>query len=521
MTLLIVDDEPLSVEGIANTVLAASMDFSSIFKAYSMKQAQTVFSQHTVDILISDIEMPHGSGIDLVEWVRSQEYDTTCIFLTSFSKFEYASSAIKLKIFDYVLKPCESSQLTDTLSSAINDVKVRQEKKKKERSGEYWEETYQSRLNQFWQKLLLNDIPSEYSSLKKEIEWQHLDSSLMDNSYYELILTLIPDNVMSDWKDEYSWKYALNNIVAEILHSSSSFSYENIYTIIITKKDFPIAEKFYASCEKLIKAIHSVFPAECIGYCSPACSITNLNAMGQAMRFELSEKNSFKSTLFVKDHDYTPHAAPDFSDEKWKNALISNEPDVIINDMRTYFSKPCYTQYYDNQTMQNIYHQLLHVIYDVLKTTNLSLPQNLLSENNSSHSVVYRNIHEFIRWTEKITSEIAVLISEQNSSASMIHSLVNYIHEHLDENLSRSKLTQIVHLHPDYLSAVFHQKMGISLSEYVNEARLEKARKLLLTTNLSVSQVAIQAGFPNISYFSKLFREREGITPLQYRKKHL
>lgn len=111
-------------------------------------------------------------------------------------------------------------------------------------------------------------------------------------------------------------------------------------------------------------------------------------------------------------------------------------------------------------------------------------------------------------------------ITEQNSSASMIHTLTTYIKEHLGNDLNRAELTQVVHLHPDYLSTVFHQKMGISLSEYVNQERLNKAKNLLLTTKLPVSEVAIGSGFPNISYFSKLFKEREGLTPLQYRKTH-
>ena len=100
MTLLIVDDEPLSVEGIAATVAGSSLGFDLVYKAYSMKQAQECFQKNKIDILLSDIEMPRGSGIDLVQWVRDNQFDTLCIFLTSFSRFEYASSAIKLQIFD-------------------------------------------------------------------------------------------------------------------------------------------------------------------------------------------------------------------------------------------------------------------------------------------------------------------------------------------------------------------------------------------------------------------------------------
>lgn len=520
MTLLIVDDEPLSVEGIAASVAGSPLEFDTIYKAYSMKQAQAIFQKNKVDVLLSDIEMPRGSGIDLVQWVRDKEYDTLCIFLTSFSRFEYASSAIKLQIFDYVLKPCENDKLTAVLSSAIDKVMEERRKKEKEQSGEYWEDSYQARLGQFWQRLLVNEIPSDYAFLKKELGWQHLDASLLDGTYYELLLVLIPDDSMLDWKEEYSWKYALSNIVSEILLTPPAFSYENVFSVVIPQKNFPIANRFYGACGQLVKTIRSVFPAECIGYCSPACAITELNAMGQVLRTEYAEKYSFKSTLFIKERSYTPHTSPAFSGERWQEALIANQPDVILTDLRTYFSRPCHNQYYDSQTIQNLYHELLHVVYDVIKAMNLTVPKGLLSENASSQTVVYRSIQEFMNWAEKLTTEIATQISEQNSSASMIHTLTTYIKEHLGDDLSRSELTQVVHLHPDYLSSVFHQKMGISLSEYVNQERLNQARNLLLTTDLPVSEVAIQSGFPNISYFSKLFREKEGLTPLQYRKRH-
>lgn len=520
MTLLIVDDEPLSVEGIAATVAGSSLGFDLVYKAYSMKQAQECFQKNKIDILLSDIEMPRGSGIDLVQWVRDNQFDALCIFLTSFSRFEYASSAIKLQIFDYVLKPCENDKLTAVLSSAIDKVTEDRRKKEKEQSGEYWEDSYQARLGQFWQRILVNEIPSDCDHLKKEMEWQHLDSSLLHEMYYLLTLVLIPDDSMLEWKEEYSWKYALSNVISEILLAPPAFSYENIFSIVVPKKDFPIANRFYDACEKLVQTIHTILPAECIGYCSSACAITELNDMGQKLRAEYAEKYSYKSALFVKERSYTPHTPPSFSGEHWQEALIANQPGLILDDLRTYFSRPCHNQYYDSQTIQNLYHQLLHVVYDVLKTMNLTAPKGLIAENASSQTVVYRTIREFMNWAEKLTTEVAVQITEQNSSASMIHTLTTYIKEHLGNDLNRAELTQVVHLHPDYLSTVFHQKMGISLSEYVNQERLNKAKNLLLTTKLPVSEVAIGSGFPNISYFSKLFKEREGLTPLQYRKTH-
>ena len=135
MTILIVDDEPLSVDGIAASLPWEALSIDHVLKAYSSEQAKKLFSQQQIDILLSDIEMPRGGGIELVQWVREKKFDTLCIFLTSYSRFEYASSAIKLQIFDYVLKPCEYEKLTEVIRSACTKVNEDSKKKKKRAVG--------------------------------------------------------------------------------------------------------------------------------------------------------------------------------------------------------------------------------------------------------------------------------------------------------------------------------------------------------------------------------------------------
>lgn len=518
MTILIVDDEPLSVDSIADSLSWDTLGIEKVYKAYSLKQAQEVFSLHTIDILLCDIEMPRGNGIELVEWIRKKEYDTVCIFLTSFSRFEYASSAIKLQIFDYVLKPCEYSKLTKVIANACHKVKENHEKKQKELSGVYWLDSCQTRTNQFWHELLISEIPSDLAYLKKELEWRHLDSSLSDRKYYLLLLILIPGEKMADWKDEFSWKYALNNIITELLTAPPVLAYDNLFSVISPEDGFTDKKTFYDVCKELISTLKQLLPAEFIGYCSPACKMEEVNAMGQLLRKEYSEKYSFHSTLFLPDILYTPHQPPNFSDELWQNSLMANHPERILYDLENYFARPSHNEYFDNQTIQHIYHQLVRVTFNVLKTCSLSMPKDLINENQDSKTVVYRSISEFLHWARHIVTEVAKLISSRDASDSAIGKLIKYIQDNISSDLNRTELTQIVHLHPDYLSALFHQQTGLSLSEYITSERLKEARRLLLSTDLPVNEIAIRTGFPNISYFSKIFKKETGSTPLKYRK---
>lgn len=123
MNLLIVDDEIYAIQGILDSVNWDRLDFDNIFTANSYSQALNIFQNEKVAILVCDIEMPYGTGLDLVEWVREHYPNTLCIFLTCHDEFQYAKQAISLKCFDYVLKPIPPKKLLEILQRASDEIK--------------------------------------------------------------------------------------------------------------------------------------------------------------------------------------------------------------------------------------------------------------------------------------------------------------------------------------------------------------------------------------------------------------
>ena len=118
MNLLIVDDEMPAIMGILDDVPWDELRFDDIFTANSYAQAVNIFRNHRVDILMCDIEMPMGSGIDLVKWVREHYPYVECIFLTCHADFFFAKEALKLSCLDYLLKPADTQEIVDVLQKA-------------------------------------------------------------------------------------------------------------------------------------------------------------------------------------------------------------------------------------------------------------------------------------------------------------------------------------------------------------------------------------------------------------------
>lgn len=93
-----------------------------------------------------------------------------------------------------------------------------------------------------------------------------------------------------------------------------------------------------------------------------------------------------------------------------------------------------------------------------------------------------------------------------------------YIYSNLsDPDLNRSSIAEYLHMSPDYLSYVFHQKFSQTLSAYITSMRIDKAKELLERTNWGMDIIAEKTGFSSSSYLHKQFKKITGITPQQYR----
>ena len=92
-----------------------------------------------------------------------------------------------------------------------------------------------------------------------------------------------------------------------------------------------------------------------------------------------------------------------------------------------------------------------------------------------------------------------------------------YLQEHLAEDISLSLLSQQFHLNPQYISQLFRSEIGVNFLTYLTDIRLDHARKLLISTDLSITDIAMESGYSDYRVFTKVFKKAEGITPSRYR----
>ena len=114
-----------------------------------------------------------------------------------------------------------------------------------------------------------------------------------------------------------------------------------------------------------------------------------------------------------------------------------------------------------------------------------------------------------------------VAAEEMPGEERTITGITRYLQEHLAEDVSLSVLSDEFHLNAQYISQLFKSEVGVGFLTYLTGIRMEKAKKLLISTSLPITDVAEQVGYSDYRVFTKAFKKSEGSTPSQYRRDFL
>lgn len=106
-----------------------------------------------------------------------------------------------------------------------------------------------------------------------------------------------------------------------------------------------------------------------------------------------------------------------------------------------------------------------------------------------------------------------------SSSHWVIESVENYINLYYNRDIKLSQLANLYFVNPQYLCRLFKNRTGTNFSSYVNNVRIDHAKRLLSTTGDDITAISMQVGFNNVTYFNRLFKKLVGMTPGEYRKK--
>ncbi|MBD2248777.1 AraC family transcriptional regulator [Nostoc sp. FACHB-888] len=221
-----------------------------------------------------------------------------------------------------------------------------------------------------------------------------------------------------------------------------------------------------------------------------------------------------ESTLYEGDNFFVPAGQSSYwyrdkSDAICAPLYICLKPELIQQvaeasdiDSNQFDLVPCFGQ----QDLQ--LHQIGMLILAELRSSGM---MGQLYVESLTQILVIHLLRRYSTLTQPIASQNCSLTRTQ------LHQAIDYIHAHLNRDLSLAELASVVKISPTYFASLFKQEIGISPHQYVIQQRVEQAKLMLLKTDLAIADIALKVGFSSQSHLTQQFKRLTGMTPKQIR----
>lgn len=520
ISVLIVDDEVLCAEGVKCSTDWNALEVDQVYTAYSMKQAIKVLEENDVDIILTDVEMPKGTGLDLLEWVREQGMNPVSILLTSYAQFNYAKQAIELGVLEYLLKPIDSKLLYQVFEKAVSKVKEKHEYKEIHEQAQYWSVAEKDRLRNFWRNVLERRIDASSQVIRERAAKEHLP--FHENYLYMPVMFKIHmEKSVGNWINcTEPLKERLQNCVfPDWKQVVPAYREDRLLTIVELSDEMDEYRKnimencrhFIRDCKEYLNIIFSCYVGE---FREPGELAEQYERLGKADSNNVAEHSGVYGIELADQR--LPYKRPDI--ESWIRLLSRREYNEAIERMEHDLQVMIHERKIDRGVLEQLCHDFTQSFYGFLEMKGLQAHQFLDDEKvvgvYQSRAVTVAN---FLKWSRYVIKRAETALEIAENSQSAVSRVKKYIDDHLEEDLNRNQLAGLVYMSTDYLSKLFLQEIGCKLSEYIISARMKAASKLLEETDLTVGEVADKVGYSNLAYFTKVFREKNGCTPAVYR----
>lgn len=137
-------------------------------------------------------------------------------------------------------------------------------------------------------------------------------------------------------------------------------------------------------------------------------------------------------------------------------------------------------------------------------------------DTNDTYSLINITMALFKIMTFSHANKNSVIPTIKNK----ISEILTYINENIHKKINLDELCSYIHCNKYYLCHIFKKETNLTINEYIAMQRLTIAKKMLLYTDEPLSNIALECGFGSFSYFSKIFKERENISPRDFRQKY-
>lgn len=515
--LLLVDDEEIELEGMAQFIPWKQYEVEVIGTAWNGIEALEIIREKRPDIVITDIKMPVMNGIELIR--KAKEIDPAIVFivLSGYGEYEFTSQAMEEGIRHYVLKPCDEEKVISVLERVKDEIK-------KHRLNSKWKADYQSKVR----KLLPRAKEQVFRNLL-------LGREQIQENYQMFLENMGNDNrsvavlaIRSQMEMDALEQFAIGNILGELLGEGKILMSTFIRNEILFLLDMPCINQVKEAFDKTRDEFAKLKPVSLSAAFSKEGEISDAHKMYQQVEelFHIGDIEHQKGFFHYGM----------FQELKDKAELLVNYQSLNETDKFDKILFECYLaclkmvlKGYSAEQMEEIFSWTEKILDGDTNPDHQNLEkEGFTAEKEKEKLKDTQELSAFIdekMWTliQKTALHIAEYKNlELGKEEQRMRNILLAVYYNLgNPELSINYLAKnVLFMNEDHFGRIFSKYQRKKFSAFLLEQRIELAKHLICyDSEIKISDIAKLTGYPpDGQYFSKMFKKVTGISPSEYKK---
>lgn len=525
--IMLADDEGIVIDSL-KFIIQKHFDTDCIVDFAKTGRSVIELAEHfRPDIAIMDIQMPGINGIDAMREIIKINPSTIFIVMSAYDKFDYAKEAINLGVLDYLNKPVDQSKIVEVLQKAMHMIDAERERRSEDLLIREKMETvvpiiengliYSILFQEHFEKDIDNfkhllGIEEDYGYMLVMVCGEAQEGNYMTNAVGASIRAQSEYHELREIVKEFfpciMGSVMANKVAAFVPCKESSLDYNG--RIAIIEKARELARKMkkridvqfrigIGSVKKLTASMES-YQEALTSLVNTTGTVAHVGDLPLVLDYEADYPIETEKTLFEKtekgDVDGAQACASQFFD--W---MIDKYGDYMTDIKLKCLEFVLWAEHLAYETGGMTYH--FRSRQDYLPTL-----------------MAIQNYDEMRNWFVSKVTEASrnVTAKKEEQSSGVITKAKNYIDTHYIRDISLDDVSREVEISPYYFSKLFKEETGENFIEYVTNIRMEHAKKLLSSSELSMKEICGEIGYADPNYFSRIFKKNIGVTPTEFKE---
>ncbi|EKQ57577.1 MULTISPECIES: response regulator [unclassified Clostridium] len=508
--ILVVDDEFIMRQGITHMIDWEKEGFQIIGQASNGQEAIDMIKENIPDIIISDVVMPQINGIELAKFLQDKYPQIKIIILSSYSDFEYVKSSFQNGAVDYILKPSlNPTEILKTLKKLSNKLKSNTSTK-----------SNKGNTNNILSRLILG--------FDTNIDIDYLNNLFVYSNFclFGLNAKKIYDNyekrqdIISYTDSVINNEFSLNKL--DISYCIQTANIENEIIVTVINFDNNSYRDILNKINKISQLVSNSFYETFFVMTNNFDSINNVKSIYEKEFLLLTQQYFYhRSTPLLCSQDFkAPPQIDKFNFKRFSEFVsimqFQNAFEMLTRYIQDAINNTALTEFELKTLIQNSFYNVITSLEYLNFDSNAlnSLKQDCFHKIDS-----IKYAEDLIKAYESLLSHLNEIIDkhENRINSHMINKIIQYIHDHYDEQLTLAEVSKLFNFNYSYLSAYFSSHNEEGFNEFLNKIRIKKACDFL-KQDIPISDISSMVGYSDHSYFCKVFKKFTGLTPSNFRK---